>query len=69
MQQVVPQKPMETTLEHVILSEGLQSLGNTHAWDREKCEEERVAGRSRPVLITAPITLPTVPLRVGGRGG
>lgn len=65
VQEAVPQQPMETTLEHVTFSEGLQSLGKTHARTGKKCEEEREAEKSCPVLITAPITLPTVPLRVG----
>lgn len=40
VQQVVPQQPMETTLEHVIFSEGLQNLGKTHAWNRESVRKK-----------------------------
>lgn len=46
VQQVVPQQPMETTLEHVIFREGLQSLGKTHVETGKKCEEERAAGEA-----------------------
>lgn len=63
VQQVWPQQPTETTLEHVVFAEGLQSLGKTQAWTREKCEEERAAGKSCPLLSTAP----PVPVRVRGK--
>lgn len=63
VQQVVPQQPMETTLEHVIFSEGLQNLGKTHAWNRESVRKK--SSRKKLFCIDPPITLPTVPLRMG----